>query len=170
MLQSSCYLSLIYCSALNLLKAIEKEEQGRRVGHWNREEGKKVANLLGKMSLIKTSTFEGTVSKLTVIKNYLLPQFQENYITEFSMKSRMNLHVAEKEISTIFKNKNNNKNENITFDHQALGFLRVTLKTKILAFESNGQLRRQTACCRCWAVPALSHLTARPSQVLLLEV
>lgn len=56
-------MSLIYGSALPVVKAMEKEEQGRRVGHWNREEGKKVANALGKMSLIKTSTFEGTVSK-----------------------------------------------------------------------------------------------------------
>lgn len=52
---------LIYCSALNLLQAIETEEQGRRTGRWNREEGKKVANLLGEKSLIKTSTFEGRV-------------------------------------------------------------------------------------------------------------
>ncbi|XP_026219414.1 serine/threonine-protein kinase Nek3 [Anabas testudineus] len=41
-------------------QAIEKEEQGRRLGHWNREDGKKVADLLGEMSLIKTTTFEGT--------------------------------------------------------------------------------------------------------------
>lgn len=54
-------MSLNYCSVLNLLKAIEKEEQGRRLGHWNREDGKKVADLLGEMSLIKTTTFEGTV-------------------------------------------------------------------------------------------------------------
>ncbi|XP_044058568.1 serine/threonine-protein kinase Nek3 isoform X2 [Siniperca chuatsi] len=40
-------------------QAIETEEQGRRTGQWNREEGKKVANLLGEKSLIKTSTFEG---------------------------------------------------------------------------------------------------------------
>lgn len=65
-------MSLIYCSALNLLKAIEKEEPGGRLDHWKREEGRKVADVLGKMSLIKTSTFEGTVSKLTVIKYYIL--------------------------------------------------------------------------------------------------
>nr|XP_020470404.1 serine/threonine-protein kinase Nek3 [Monopterus albus]XP_020470405.1 serine/threonine-protein kinase Nek3 [Monopterus albus] len=40
-------------------QAIELKEQGRRTGRWNREEGKKVANLLGERSLIKTS-FEGT--------------------------------------------------------------------------------------------------------------
>ncbi|XP_035535321.1 serine/threonine-protein kinase Nek3 [Morone saxatilis] len=40
-------------------QAIETEEQGRRTGRWNRGEGKKVANLLGEKSLIKTSTFEG---------------------------------------------------------------------------------------------------------------
>ncbi|XP_040901461.1 serine/threonine-protein kinase Nek3 isoform X2 [Toxotes jaculatrix] len=38
---------------------IETEGQGRRTGRWNREEGKKVANLLGEKSLIKTSTFGG---------------------------------------------------------------------------------------------------------------
>ncbi|XP_029302313.1 serine/threonine-protein kinase Nek3 [Cottoperca gobio] len=40
-------------------QALETQEQGRRTGRWNREEGKKVANLLGEKSLIKTSTFEG---------------------------------------------------------------------------------------------------------------
>ncbi|XP_070762318.1 serine/threonine-protein kinase Nek3 [Enoplosus armatus] len=43
-------------------QAIETEEQGRRAGRWNREEGTKVANLLGERSLIKTSTFEGVES------------------------------------------------------------------------------------------------------------
>ncbi|KAM9358626.1 serine/threonine-protein kinase Nek3 [Symphorus nematophorus] len=38
---------------------IEAEEQGRRTGRWDRGEGKKVADLLGEKSLIKTSTFEG---------------------------------------------------------------------------------------------------------------
>uniref|UniRef100_A0A672ZPA9 Protein kinase domain-containing protein n=1 Tax=Sphaeramia orbicularis TaxID=375764 RepID=A0A672ZPA9_9TELE len=38
----------------------ESEERGRRTGRWNREEGEKVALLLGEKSLIKTSTFEGT--------------------------------------------------------------------------------------------------------------
>lgn len=56
---------LIYCTALNLLQAIETEEQGRSAGRWNREEGKKVANLLGEKSLLKTSTFEGQ-SKFTM--------------------------------------------------------------------------------------------------------
>ncbi len=50
---------LIYCAALNLLQAIETEEQRRRAHRWNREEGMKVANLLGEKTLIKTSTFEG---------------------------------------------------------------------------------------------------------------
>lgn len=50
---------LIYCTALNLLQGMEMEKQGRRTGRWNREEGKKVANLLGDKTLIKTSTFEG---------------------------------------------------------------------------------------------------------------
>ncbi|XP_030007836.1 serine/threonine-protein kinase Nek3 isoform X2 [Sphaeramia orbicularis] len=40
-------------------QAIESEERGRRTGRWNREEGEKVALLLGEKSLIKTSTFEG---------------------------------------------------------------------------------------------------------------
>ncbi|XP_039985867.1 serine/threonine-protein kinase Nek3 isoform X2 [Xiphias gladius] len=40
-------------------QVIEKEEQGRRTGRWNREEGKKVANLLGEKSLIKASISEG---------------------------------------------------------------------------------------------------------------
>ncbi|KAE8295116.1 Serine/threonine-protein kinase Nek3 [Larimichthys crocea] len=40
-------------------QAIETEERGRRPGRWNREEGMKVADLLGEKSLIKTSTFEG---------------------------------------------------------------------------------------------------------------
>lgn len=40
-------------------QAIESEEQGRRTGRWNREEGRKVADLLGEKSLIKTSTLEG---------------------------------------------------------------------------------------------------------------
>lgn len=40
-------------------QAIEAEEPGRRTGRWNREEGVKVANLLGERSLIKTSTSEG---------------------------------------------------------------------------------------------------------------
>lgn len=52
---------LIYCIALYLLQAIEAEEPGRRTGRWNREEGVKVANLLGEKSLIKTSTSEGRV-------------------------------------------------------------------------------------------------------------
>lgn len=55
---------LIYCTALNLLQAIETEEQGRSAGRWNREEGKKVANLLGEKSL-QHSTFEGQ-SKFTM--------------------------------------------------------------------------------------------------------
>lgn len=38
---------------------IETEEQGRRSGRWSREEGRKVANLLGEKSLIK-ATFDGT--------------------------------------------------------------------------------------------------------------
>ncbi|XP_042343093.1 serine/threonine-protein kinase Nek3 [Plectropomus leopardus] len=40
-------------------QALETQELGRRTGRWNREEGRKVANLLGEKSLIKTSTFEG---------------------------------------------------------------------------------------------------------------
>ncbi|XP_028276375.1 serine/threonine-protein kinase Nek3 isoform X2 [Parambassis ranga] len=40
-------------------QAVETEERGRRMGRWNREEGKKVANLLGEKSLIETSTLEG---------------------------------------------------------------------------------------------------------------
>ncbi|XP_038548935.1 serine/threonine-protein kinase Nek3 isoform X2 [Micropterus salmoides] len=40
-------------------QGMEMEKQGRRTGRWNREEGKKVANLLGEKTLIKTSTFEG---------------------------------------------------------------------------------------------------------------
>ncbi|XP_034063133.1 serine/threonine-protein kinase Nek3 [Gymnodraco acuticeps] len=40
-------------------QALETQEQGRRTARWKREEGKKVANLLGEKSLITTSTFEG---------------------------------------------------------------------------------------------------------------
>ncbi|XP_068581035.1 serine/threonine-protein kinase Nek3 [Cebidichthys violaceus] len=40
-------------------QALETQERGRRPGRWNREEGKKVADLLGEKSLIKTSTCEG---------------------------------------------------------------------------------------------------------------
>ncbi|XP_008288587.1 serine/threonine-protein kinase Nek3 [Stegastes partitus] len=40
-------------------QATVTEEQGSRTGRWNREEGQKVANLLGEKSLIKTSTYEG---------------------------------------------------------------------------------------------------------------
>nr|XP_046245646.1 serine/threonine-protein kinase Nek3 isoform X2 [Scatophagus argus] len=40
-------------------QAIETQEEGRRTGRWNREEGTKVAHHLGEKSLIKTSTFEG---------------------------------------------------------------------------------------------------------------
>ncbi|XP_065816746.1 serine/threonine-protein kinase Nek3 [Labrus bergylta] len=43
-------------------QAIETERQGGRPGRWDREEGQKVADLLGKKSLIKTSTFEGVES------------------------------------------------------------------------------------------------------------
>ncbi|KAG8001892.1 Serine/threonine-protein kinase Nek3 [Nibea albiflora] len=42
--------------------ASETEERGRRPARWNREEGMKVADLLGEKSLIKTSTFEGVES------------------------------------------------------------------------------------------------------------
>ncbi|CAK6957963.1 serine/threonine-protein kinase Nek3 [Scomber scombrus] len=45
-----------------LPQAIEAEEQGRRTGRWNREEGKKVVSVLGEKSLMKTSTFEGMES------------------------------------------------------------------------------------------------------------
>ncbi|XP_056231172.1 serine/threonine-protein kinase Nek3 isoform X1 [Seriola aureovittata] len=41
-------------------QVMEMEEQGRRTGRWNRGEGKKVVDLLGEKTLIKTSTFEGT--------------------------------------------------------------------------------------------------------------
>ncbi|XP_029028214.1 serine/threonine-protein kinase Nek3 isoform X2 [Betta splendens] len=41
-------------------QVMEEEEQGRRTGHWSRDEGRRVASLLGNMSLIKTSTCEGT--------------------------------------------------------------------------------------------------------------
>ncbi|KAI9547996.1 hypothetical protein NQZ68_013014 [Dissostichus eleginoides] len=40
-------------------QTLETQEQGRRTARWKREEGKKVANLLGEKSLITTSTFEG---------------------------------------------------------------------------------------------------------------
>ncbi|XP_030600547.1 serine/threonine-protein kinase Nek3 [Archocentrus centrarchus] len=40
-------------------QALESEEQARRTGRWNREDGKKVAHLLGEKSLMKTSTSEG---------------------------------------------------------------------------------------------------------------
>ncbi|XP_031719584.1 serine/threonine-protein kinase Nek3 isoform X1 [Anarrhichthys ocellatus] len=43
-------------------QALETQEQGRRTGRWNREEGKKVADLLGERSLIKTLTCEGVGS------------------------------------------------------------------------------------------------------------
>ncbi|KAM4565807.1 serine/threonine-protein kinase Nek3 isoform 1-T2 [Odontesthes bonariensis] len=39
-------------------QAADNEKEGRRTGRWNREEGKKVANLLEEKSLINTSTFE----------------------------------------------------------------------------------------------------------------
>lgn len=52
---------LIYDRALNSLQALETQEQGRRTARWKREEGKKVANLLGEKRLITTSTFEGRV-------------------------------------------------------------------------------------------------------------
>ncbi|KAM8902492.1 serine/threonine-protein kinase Nek3 isoform 2-T2 [Spinachia spinachia] len=42
-------------------EALETQEQGRRAGRWNREEGKKVASILGEKSLIKTSTWAGRV-------------------------------------------------------------------------------------------------------------
>lgn len=45
----------------HLLQAMDTEEQGRRPGRWNREDGMKVADLLGEKSLMKTSTFEGRV-------------------------------------------------------------------------------------------------------------
>ncbi|XP_053279092.1 serine/threonine-protein kinase Nek3 [Pleuronectes platessa] len=44
-------------------QVMEAEEQGRRSCRWNREEGKKVAQLLGEKSLIITSTFEETSRK-----------------------------------------------------------------------------------------------------------
>lgn len=53
---------LIYSTALNRLQAVETEEQGKRMGRWNREEGKRVANLLGEKSLIETSTLEGNTA------------------------------------------------------------------------------------------------------------
>lgn len=60
---------LIYGPALNLLQVIETGERCRRMGRWNRGEGKKVLDLLGEKSLIKTSTFEGRVCiKDTVMK------------------------------------------------------------------------------------------------------
>nr|XP_019943683.1 PREDICTED: serine/threonine-protein kinase Nek3 [Paralichthys olivaceus] len=40
-------------------QVMEAEEQRRRSGGWNREEGKKVAHLLGEKSLMRTSTCEG---------------------------------------------------------------------------------------------------------------
>ncbi|XP_049432113.1 serine/threonine-protein kinase Nek3 [Epinephelus fuscoguttatus] len=40
-------------------QALEMQEQGRRKGRWNREEGEKVAHLLGEKSLMKSSTNEG---------------------------------------------------------------------------------------------------------------
>ncbi|XP_053278993.1 serine/threonine-protein kinase Nek3 isoform X1 [Pleuronectes platessa] len=43
-------------------QVMEAEEQGRRSCRWNREEGKKVAQLLGEKSLIITSTFEDNAS------------------------------------------------------------------------------------------------------------
>nr|XP_040038738.1 serine/threonine-protein kinase Nek3 isoform X1 [Gasterosteus aculeatus aculeatus] len=39
-------------------QALETQEQGRRTGRWNREEGKNVAGLLGEKSLIEMSTCE----------------------------------------------------------------------------------------------------------------
>lgn len=57
---------------LNLLQAIETEEQGRRAGQWNRGEGMKVANLLGEKSLMTASTFEGRAQVIVnnaVMKN-----------------------------------------------------------------------------------------------------
>lgn len=59
---------LIHRTALTpCLQVIEKEEQGRRTGRWNREEGKKVANLLGEKSLIKASISEGRVNVKDVV-------------------------------------------------------------------------------------------------------
>lgn len=76
---------LIYCTASNLLQAMETEEQGRRTGRWNREEGMKVANLLGEKSLIKassSSSFEGRaklkVSNVLMEKKHTLLHFWEN--------------------------------------------------------------------------------------------
>ncbi|XP_047451164.1 serine/threonine-protein kinase Nek3 [Mugil cephalus] len=43
-------------------QAADVEEPRRRKGRWNREEGKKVADLLGEKSLLKTSTLEGVES------------------------------------------------------------------------------------------------------------
>lgn len=53
---------------------METEEQERRPGRWNREEGMKVANLLGEKSLIKASTFEGRAKvKVNNVNNAPLP-------------------------------------------------------------------------------------------------
>ena len=78
---------LIYCTALNLLQAIEMEEQGRRTGRWNRDEGKKVVNVLGEKSLIKTSTFEGSVKVTNHENKAILLRFLENHITDFFVKT-----------------------------------------------------------------------------------
>lgn len=51
---------LIYCTVLYLCQVTEVEERRRPMCRWNRDEGKKVADLLGEKSLIKTSTFEGS--------------------------------------------------------------------------------------------------------------
>lgn len=48
---------LIYYTAGNLVQATE--EGGRCTGRWDRDEGTKVANLLGEKSLLSTSAFEG---------------------------------------------------------------------------------------------------------------
>ncbi|KAI3354067.1 hypothetical protein L3Q82_018625, partial [Scortum barcoo] len=64
-------------------QAIETEEQGRHTGRWNREEGRKVADLLGEKSLIKTSTFEGRVQ--VKARSYLAPTLKaESRVLESS--------------------------------------------------------------------------------------
>lgn len=83
---------LIYSTALNLLQPIETEEQGRRTGRWNKEEGMKVANLLGERSLIKTSTFEGKVhvrlNNVVIKKKEIQLKSLEEYTADTLVKPR----------------------------------------------------------------------------------
>lgn len=130
---------------------METEEQERRPGRWNREEGMKVANLLGEKSLIKASTYEGRakvkVNNVVMEKNMLCSHFFCFSFSLYFVGFVKHCELSRKGISCqgLLESKNLITKKYISnFLPQLGSYPNPTVSAKIWVPESSGRLSHRT--------------------------